>query len=535
MPATVTPDQAYDLIDYYNDGHQIEFVRECLGRNPWSIQEQIIQAVFKYPVVAVASCNAAGKSDVASDVALTFLTIKPGSIVITTAPTWRQVKDVLWRYVRDKYAKAPIKLSDKQCNQVGLDLAEDWFAVGLSTKDSEKFFGYHADDILVIVDEASGVEEEIYIGVDAVTPNLNAHVLLIGNPTNPDGRFKKAFDDPMVKKFRISVFDTPNFTANNIASLPDLLRLFDTPEGIEPIEHLTKIQKTLTMPIPALISPSTVYRRYLQWGEDHPMWDALIMGEFPKQASASLIPLYLIEKSVAVWKQLQAAKKDPEYRIKPEWTIPQADHKEYGLDIARFGDDTTVLFERMGGLVSKPSTWSKQDTSVTTERVLSEIDLLDTNAVIKTDDTGLGGGVTDQLRKAKQDNERWHYKIVPINFAEGTTNPRKYFNLRTEMYDNLAEQFRKQAIAIPDDDELIAELAGIRISYEGKEKNVLKVESKDDMKKRLKRSPDKSDALMLAFYGAKSGKWLAEDDELDVQRRYEERLTPITADLDNRY
>lgn len=537
----VTPEQAWELLEYYNDGNQVSFVRDMLGRKPWKMQVDIIDAVFRYKVVAVKSCNAAGKSDVASDIALAFLLLKPNSIVITTAPTWRQVKDVLWRYIRTKHSKAPVKLSKAQCNQVGLDLTEEWFAVGLSTKDAEKFFGYHADDILVIVDEASGVEEEIYVGVDAVTPNINAHVLMIGNPTNPDGRFYAAFNDPLVKKFTISVFDTPNFTANGITNLEDLLELFTPPPDVEPIEHLTSIQKTLKMPIPALISPETVYRRFIQWGSEHPMWEALIMGEFPSQATTSLIPLGLIIKSRDVWLQLEAAKKDKALGRKieknPEWNIQVDEHKEYGVDVARFGDDTTVTYPRNGGYVHPSVVWSKQPTDITADRVIESLDLDDWLARIKVDDTGVGGGVTDQLRKRQREEpEKYRFQVVPIIAGSGTRNPKRWFNYRSEMFDELAQLFKDHKIAIPDDEELIAELATIRVQYVGKENDILQVESKQKIKDRLKRSPDKADALALAFAKGPLIREHRSKAQLDAEREArQESIKPVTSGLQRRY
>lgn len=528
-----TPDEAWVLIQYYDNGNHVEFVREVLGRSPWSKQAEVIADVFKYPVVAVKSCNAAGKSDLASDVALAFLMCKPNSIVITTAPTWRQVKDVIWRYIRSKHAKAPIKLSEAQCNQVGLDLSEDWFAVGLSTKDSEKFFGYHADDILVIVDEASGVEEEIWVGVDAVTPNLNAHVLAIGNPTNPDGRFYRMFQDPLVKKHTITVFDTPNFTANNISSIEQLIELFTPPVNTDPIMHIIETQKSLKTPIPALISPMTVYRRYIQWGTEHPMWEALIMAEFPSQASTSLIPLGLIMKSMEVWKQIKQAEKDAgfaaELSKRPEWSIKKGLFWSYGVDVARFGDDTTVLFPTKGGFSEKPIVWSKVDTSITTDRIIENISLLDFRAVLRVDDIGVGGGVSDQLNRLKRDNpDKYKYHVHRINFSAGTSNPDKWFNLRTEIYDKLAQMFIDHEIAIPDDDDLAAELATIRVKYVGKDSQIKQVEAKADIKDRLKRSPDKADALAMAMYNGGSGAWrdIPEKDPITVSE-----TRPVTSDL----
>lgn len=477
---------------YYDDGRQVQFVREVLGRNPWDKQAEIIMDVFKYKAVTVASCNAAGKTDLASDVALAFLTLKPGSIVITTAPTWRQVKDVLWRYIRNKYAKAPIKLSDKQCNQVGLDYAEDWYAVGLSTKDAEKFFGYHADDILVIVDEASGVEEEIFIGVDAVTPNINARTLFIGNPTNEAGRFGKSFKDPLVKQHRISAFDTPNLKANGLNDVQSVIKLFTPPEGVKAIDHVKAVEESLIMPIPALISPGTVYRRYLQWGIDSPLWQALIMGQFPDQAEDSLFNLALIMKSVDVRKQID----DPNYTGINEWTIEQADHTEYGVDVARYGSDRTIVFPRRGGYVYPCSNWARQDTVTTTNKIIGLLGEDDYNSRIKIDDSTMGGGVTDQLIWYKNNTERQHYTVVPILFNNKPNHPR-FYDMRAEMYWKVREMLEKKKIALPDDDELISELASIR--YQITPKGQIKIEQKDEIKKRTGRSPDKADALVLAF------------------------------------
>jgi phage terminase large subunit len=542
---SITEQEAVEIFQFYEEQPKAVFIQDFLGSDLWNLQSEIANAVFTYPLVAVKSCNASGKSYISARIALAFLTLKPGSIVITTAPTWRQVKDVLWREIRTALKMSPYKLTDKQANQVGLDISEDWFAVGLSTKDAEKFFGYHADDILVIVDEASGIEEEVYVGVDAVTPNVNAHVLMIGNPTNPDGRFYKAFNDPLVKKFTISAFDTPNFTANNIHTLDDLINLFTPPIGVDELEHLVVVQKSLKLPYPALINPANVYRRYLQWGDEHPMWEALIMGQFPSQASSSLIPLGLILKSVEVWKQINAAKKDKEMAKKPEWNIKTSETYEYGLDVARFGDDSNVLFPKKGGYIEKAKKWAKVDTSITTDRVIESLSLEDWKAVIRVDDIGVGGAVTDQLKRRKQENpEKYHYTVIPVNFAAGTTKPEKYYNLRTETYDNLAQMFINHEIAIPDDEELIAELATIRVEFTGKDTNIKKIEAKEKIKERLGRSPDKADALALACAKSGRGSWdeIYEDFESvdsDPPKRHErERLDPqpiSSGMLDERY
>lgn len=504
------------------------FIEKAMGANLWSMQEDITKAVFEYPTVAVKTCNAAGKSYIAARIALAFLLLRPGSIVITTAPTWRQVKDVLWREIRTAIASAPYKLVSGKPNQVGIELAADWFAVGLSTNGAEKFFGYHADDILVIVDEASGVEEEIFTGVDAVTPNLNAHVLMIGNPTNPEGRFYKAFNSDFIKTFTVTAFDTPNFTANGITDLAKLVETFTAPVGVDPLEHMTKVQKALKTPYPVLQTPSTVYRRYHEWGIEHPNWESLIMAQFPSQSEFSLIPLNLVQKSQEVWKQLLVmdrlkasdSEEDKElyreYLKHQEWNIKRTGTLEYGVDVARFGSDRTVLTSRRGGFVEKQAAWAKLDTKITTDMIIDEMNLEDWKAVVTIDDTGVGGGVTDQMVHRKADNPRYHYRTIPINFSEGTNFPDKFFNLRSEMWWYLREKFINHEIAIPDDEDLRDELVAIRFKYVGKENNIIRVEAKDDMKKRLKgKSPDRADSLLLAMYDLPDDRWTMDDEGSD--------------------
>ena len=506
----ISPQQALDILLGYQK-RPLDWVDDVYAdeRPLWSMQREIVDAVFKYRTVAVKSCNSAGKSYLAARVAHAFLTLHPHSLVVSTAPTARQVRDVLWRYIGGVHNRSKYPLGG-HLTQLGLEYDKDWYGVGLSTTEPEKFFGYHADHILVIVDEASGVDEQIYKGVRAITPNENAHTLLIGNPTNPDGTFYQAFTDPRVKTFTISAFDTPNLKANNINNVDDLKRIFTPPEGVEAIDHQPKFK----LPYPALISPTAVYERLQEWGDDSPFFQALIMGEFPAQAEAALIPLNLIQQAM-----------DADHRKEHNWQIP-AGKLEYGVDVARFGMDKTVLIARKGGNVMYIRTWSKLDTAVTTDRVLEGMQLDDEVALIKIDDTGVGGGVTDQLRRRRQTiGNGLMYQVAPVDFGGGTSNPLKFYNKRAEMYWNLREQFFNHAIALPKDMELANELASIRYEFGGKEKNLIKIEAKDEIKKRLDHSPDKADALALAFASA-GGDW----SDIPTDSTYESER-PLTAGL----
>src|SRR5690606_2827685 len=102
-----------------------------------------------------------GKTKVAAWIALWFLYTHLNSKVITTAPTWHQVENLLWREIHAAHANSRISLGGKVL-QTQIELGKQWFALGLSTDKPERFQGFHAEDILLIVDEASGVDQQIF-------------------------------------------------------------------------------------------------------------------------------------------------------------------------------------------------------------------------------------------------------------------------------------------------------------------------------------------------------------------------------------
>jgi hypothetical protein len=516
------------------------FVKDMLGCNTWYMQDEIVKSVFKYKLTAVKTCNAVGKSYIAARIVITYLMLFPGSIVVTTAPTWRQVTDVLWREIGTAVKKSKYKLTNKEVNQAGLNLDTDWYAVGLSTKRPENFFGYHADNILVVVDEAGGVEEPIFKGVAAITPNINSRILYIGNPTNPTGTFYDVFTKPELGAncFTISAFQTPNFTANNIANTDDLLRLFTPPEGVTQAEHNRRVQETLKMPFVNLIDPATAYSRYHEWGTDSPAWESLIMGEFPTQADQALIPTHLVTMAMNMYGTDDET--GMSYAEMSGWEIPDGP-PTYGQDMARFGSDSNVNTPRRGGWVEKQIVWNKVDLMESADRILNLINPLDRETTVNIDDTGNGGGTTDRMRQISREsmaggNPAHQYKLNAYNFSSkefmNDADKDKFFDITSMLYWNLRTQFYKKQIALHHDKELFDELVGRRWSIVPGGK--IKVESKEDYRKRTGgKSPDKSDSLALSFAKGSRPRHATSETPLDEHRRTV--IQPITSGLDSRY
>jgi phage terminase large subunit len=509
----ISQDDFNELSDYYLE-HPEEFVRDVLGATPWEKQVEIIQAIFKYSIVAVKTANSIGKTYIAARIALTYLMLHRDSIVVTTAPTFRQVRDALWREIRSAVKQAELhgfKLTNEEVSQTGLNIDTKWYAIGVSTSTPDNMRGYHANHLLVVVDEAGGVEDQIFNGVRSITTNVNNKILLIGNPTRPDGEFFRAFDKTSrAKQFTISAFDTPNFIANDIRTVDDLVARFTPPPDLsddQRRDHYETTKHSLRLPYEELTHPGDIYLKYLDWGADSPAWQSLVMGEFPSQGEQALIPADLVRMAMEMHGIDEATGKT--MAELSGWKIPDGP-PEYGMDVARFGPDLNVLTPRRGGWVDTQIVWNKKgdeklDVDESADRILRVINPLDYNTVLNIDDTGLGGGTTATLnrqrRAAMQGSEPAHqYRLVPYNMASKLfmRQPDKFHDITSELYWNLRTWFYKKQIALHPDTQLYNELIARRwtITPQGK----IKVESKEEYKKRTGgKSPDKSDSLALAF------------------------------------
>lgn len=434
------------------------WVREVLGAEPWAKQVAILESIRDNPRTAVRSGHGVGKSFIAARAVLWYLYAHPYSVVVTTAPTGRQVRKILWAELRQAFGAAKVPLGGTLL-QTELNVDDKWFAFGFSTDDGDSFQGPHAEHALVVLDEASGVDPDLWVAIDGILTSEHCRFLAIGNPTDPTGRFAQEFKTAGTKKIHISVFDTPNFTAFGI-----------TIDDIRNNSWQGKIGDK-PLPYPALTTPSWVADKFKRWGEGSPLWDARVMGNFPAQGSDTLIPLTLIEKAQARTLEAKGA-------------------NELGVDVARFGEDETVIAHRRGPVVRLVHVGARQDTMETTGHVV--LQLRETGAdVAKVDDVGLGGGVTDRLVELQE-------HVAPVNVGMAANDPERFANLRAELWWNLRERFREADIDIPpDDDDLAAQLASVK--YKLTSKGQIQIESKADAKKRGVPSPDRGDAVVLAF------------------------------------
>lgn len=427
----------------------------------WSKQIEIAESVRDNRYTAVPSCHDAGKSRGAAEIGAWWLDVhEPGeAFVVTTAPTDRQVKAILWRELSRVRRRADvdgrITLDAQWYMPIGGE--DELVAYGRKPQDlknpedaASAFQGIHARYVLVILDEAGGIPLWLWNGVDSIVTNEGARVLAIGNPDSAGTQFEKVCRPGSGwNVVRIDGYQTPNFTGEQV---PEALA-----EG--------------------LLSKTWVEERCKRWGVNSAIFQSKVRGVFPKAADDLIISPALVSSA----------------RERDLSGDAIADPGHYGWDIARYGSDETVGYLNRAGMVRLIYSKHKQDTATTTDDIDHEI-ARHTDRASHIDHVGVGAGVYDRLRKRER-------RVHGFGAGERALDPRRFVNRRSEAWWALREAFEEGLVDLdPEDDELASQLQAPKWSRDARGRVVL--ESKDDMKKRGVESPDRADAVVMSFLRA---------------------------------
>ena len=424
----------------------------------WSKQREIMDSVRDNRYTAVPSCHGSGKSAVAGRIGSWWLASHPPgeAFLVTTAPTFNQVKAILWREINKVHRIGSLP---GWCNEVEWKIEpNELIGFGRAAKDMTSFQGIHARRVLVIGDEASGISREISEGMETLMTNEDCRMLKIGNPDDPTSAFaENCKPGSGYNVIRISAFDTPNFTGEET---PDWMKHF-------------------------LVSPIWVEERRKKWGEDSPMYRSKVLGLFPDMAEDSLLSL----SSITSAQQNSYAPKED-------------DLNELGVDVARYGLDASVIYHRHGYKLRRFARMNKRDTMTVAGEVVRALKETGATAV-KIDDTGLGGGVTDRLRELRSEGRIPAYvEIVAVNVGESCRDMgqiERFKNLRMQVNWMMRDIFNSGLLDIDENDDDLASQA-VQVRYKVHSDGIMWMEKKDDMKKRTKGlSPDDWDAAVLAF------------------------------------
>jgi hypothetical protein len=428
-----------------SQGDPVGWMNERLGAFAWSTQQEIALSVLDHRHTAVPACHDSGKSWIGARLAGWWIdTHPPGeAFVVTSAPTGSQVRAILWREMHQMHSVARLP---GVMNQTEWLIDGHLVALGRkpSDYDDAAFQGIHARHVLVILDEASGIAPSLWTAAETLIANEGSRLLAIGNPDDPMSPFAKACrPNSGWNVIGIAAFDTPNFTDEEV---PDSLR-------------------------PLLVSPTWVDERRARWGEGSALWTAKVLGEFPDRSDDSLIHLSWVQRA-------------------GDRTLPAEGEACLGVDVARRGSSETVIVLRRGGVARCVHARVGDDTMRTTGEVIRAVR---THGAVmaKVDDVGVGGGVVDRLREQKQ-------PAVGLNAGHRPRDRQRFVNARAEWYWELRERFEHGEIDIDPDDEVLAEqLCSIRYGVDSAGR--IQIESKEEMRARGMASPDRADALALAF------------------------------------
>lgn len=452
-------DNAVELAKALDD--PVETAQLVFGVDLWKKQTDILKAVQTQKRVAVKACHASSKSFTAAQAVLWWFLRYDRSTVITTAPSWVQVTNILWKEIKNLSKRSRIRMPEVKTVSLSMDSGN--FAMGLSTNESDRFQGFHNDHVLLVLDEAAGIKGDIWEAVFANAAGGDTTILAIGNPTINSGPFYDAFTSEayLWDCHTIDAFDTPNF------------------EGITPEELLSldggddKLDVTVR---PYMIRRRWAWELGTSRGVDSARWRSRVRGQFPKQAEGSLLDLDDIAACAGLGR-------DPEFRV------------QVGIDVAGPGDDDTVVIIRCKNVVLFAKAIPDADPRGKVVNILREWKNRIEN--VRVDVIGIGWGLYCHLLDLS-------YDAIAVNVAESAIDADRFANKKAECYWALREMIVSRELLglepMVDGQKtklITSQLASIRYKHDSRGRVL--IESKEEARKRGVKSPDWAEALMLAY------------------------------------
>lgn len=396
-----------------------------------------------------------GKDFICGRIPLWFLFSYAPSKVIITAPTDRQVKEVIWAELSTAWNNARLELPGRLLT-CKVDVEPDWFILAFTTKESGdqtgKAQGFHSPNVCVIVSEAQAVEDKIFEQLDSLLGGEHNLMIMIGNPLRTTGTFARAIDDRTHNiVIRLDALDSPNY-----------------------------LDKKIT--VPGMASYEWIEKRRQLWNpegtEDDPRWLARIRGLKPKSSIDTLFSPELIAQMV-----LQ----------EPRQTIRKI---VVSNDPAGMGDDEEVIYLGISGRVTKQDIQTMSTGPSSCSRTLQMVREGGANHII-IDCDGLGQPIADFIRKIKPED----VYLQEIH-SQGTPEDPQYYNLAAEMWFYAKAEAEAGRERIPDDEYLKQELEERKYFINARGK--VQLESKEDVKDRLGRSPNRADSWVMNVWARKS-------------------------------
>jgi len=431
--------------------------------SPAPYQLRALVALQRSGKLAVRSPHGAGKTTVAAWAILWFSISRELAgedwKVVTTAGSWRQLERYLWPEVRSWTARLRWDvlglspwINGRDQFDLGLKLRYGQ-AFAVASDDPQLLEGAHASELLLVIDEAKAVPDATWDSVEGALSGGGGHAyaLAVSTPGAPSGRFYE------IMQRRPGLTDWA-------------------------VQHIS-LQEAIEG---GRISAEWAASRSAQWGPESSVYQNRVLGEFSTSDEDGLIPLAWIESANARWQGWQdLGAPTPGGRL------------ILGVDVARFGADKTVIASRRGDYLTSVESFGALDTMQVTGQVMARLG--EPNAVAVVDVIGLGSGVVDRLREQRKTG-------IEAFSSSGATSDRDrsgelgFLNSRAAAWWKMRELLdpaNAPTLALPPDDQLIGDLCAPKWSITSAGK--VQIESKDDLRKRLGRSTDVGDAVVMSF------------------------------------
>lgn len=461
----------------------------------------------------IPSGHTQGKSHGVAGIALWWFCTRSPSLVISTAPKQSQLKDILWKEIRRQAAAARRPIPVPFTGPVSLRAERSpWeFMVGHTARDATSFQGYHGPNKLFIFDEAVGVRPEFWTAAQGMFDGEGDAWICPFNPTDTTSAAYREYQHTTRSKLvggagwhvvRMSAAEHPNIAAElrgEAPPVPDAMRLATFDRLLKQWSNLLApgdVPKATDVQWPFPWATDYIQRtgQKPRWYRPGPLADARLFARFPSQSAYS------------VWSDgdwLAACRVGLEPLVVPKGVLP-----EIGCDVARYGDDNTAIHVRCGPCSLEHEEYNGQDTTHTIGRLKQLAEqwakwenkrrpkpITARDIPIKVDDSGVGGGVTDNLLSEG-------YAVSGVNAGTIPMETENYRLRRDELWFTVAEMARENRLDMSrlSQETLEAlQVQAMSIKYRLDAQGRRVVDPKDVTKADTGASPDGMDAVNLAY------------------------------------
>lgn len=481
----------------------VEYSRRFLRHRSWSMQRAIMRSVWQNRRTAVKGCHASSKTFTAADIVLTWLAHDERAVVVTTAPTWKQVVLTMWGEIGKAIANSIVAYPAPGRAQLWIARAgvrgakHDNYATGISTNEADRFQGLPRLKTLIVIDEAPGVKPPIWIAIEGIRAGGDVRVLALGNPTYAGGPFYEAFTSNRLgwSSFTIDALDTPN----------------TRPLGRTPEERLDVIVRAYEAGdgpllegdvVPYLVGRRWIGEKFKEWGPDSPQFEARVRGRFPTYSEIAVYPLAWIDRAAAQDLETMEELEPAKHRETLE-----ADY-DVGIDPAGPGKDECVVYIVQRSHVVAMGVFTMPDPRGPVAEFLSHF--RSRIRRLKIDTSGIGYFFATHFRDLGYEVHFINAEGNPVFDHRDRSGRRKFANRKAETYWHTRDLFEEDEITGLTDPKTQSQLSLLHWLTDSAGR--IMIEPKDKAKReRGMASPDRAEALILALAPVKD---LPSGDEL---------------------